>query len=56
MPAMTVALIEWSSRNYNYPFALVPRLRSQRLVLYWLMATFIILSEPTEMTFIYFQF
>ncbi len=54
--ACMVASIEWNDRNRDYPFSVAPRNRFQRLSLYWAMGTLIILSEPTEMTFIYFQF
>lgn len=54
--AITVFIIEWIGRKEDYPFALVPRSRLPRLALYWTMAAMILLSEPTDMTFIYFQF
>lgn len=55
-PACMAAATEWTDRNGDYPFCRIPRSRSVRLILYWGMATLILLSEPTEMTFIYFQF
>ncbi len=54
--AVIVFAIEWRGRNGDYPFAIVPRQRLSRLALYWVMAAMILLSEPTDMTFIYFQF
>ncbi len=56
LPAFMVVATEWTDRNGDYPFCRVPRRRWVRWTLYWGMATLIILSEPTEMTFIYFQF
>lgn len=55
-PACMVAATEWIDRNGEYPFCKMPSRRSMRLLLYWGMGTLIILSEPTEMAFIYFQF
>lgn len=55
-PACMILATEWSDRNGDYPFCRVPARRPVRLLLYWGMSTLIILSEPTEMTFIYFQF
>ena len=54
--ALLVVAIEWKDRNCDYPFAIAPRNTLLRRSLYWAMATLIVLSEPTEMTFIYFQF
>lgn len=54
--AIIVFAIEWTGRRGDYPFADVPRHKLPRLALYWIMAAMILLSEPTDMTFIYFQF
>lgn len=54
--AIVVFAIEWIGREGDYPFAIVPRRKLTRLALYWIMASMILLSEPTDMTFIYFQF
>lgn len=56
LPLLLVSYIEWTSRNNNYPFSIVPNSRYKRWIVYWVMMICIILSEPTEMTFIYFQF
>ncbi|MDE6320948.1 MAG: MBOAT family protein, partial [Muribaculaceae bacterium] len=56
LPALMALAIEWSDRNSEYPFSIVPRRRYSRYLLYWMMGTFIVLSEPTQMSFIYFQF
>lgn len=54
--ALIVVLIEWHDRNGDYPFYRIPGNPVVRWGLYWCMGTLIILSEPTDMTFIYFQF
>lgn len=56
LPALMVFAIEWRDRNSDYPFSIVPSNKYARYILYWVMGTFIVLSEPTEMSFIYFQF
>ena len=53
---MLTFAIEWTGREDDYPFASLPKRKSLRLTLYWVMAAMILLSEPTDMTFIYFQF
>ncbi len=54
--ALIVAITEWSDRNSDYPFSIPPHSRFLRRSLYWVMGTLIVLSEPSNMTFIYFQF
>ncbi len=56
VPALLVAAVEWRDRNGDCPFETAPAGRLRRYALYWAMATMIVLSEPTEMAFIYFQF
>lgn len=56
LPLALVFGIEWHCRNADYPLALVPRTPLGRLALYWVCFAFIVISEPTDMTFIYFQF
>lgn len=54
--ALIVAVIEWHDRDTDYPFSLPPRRRFLRLALYWIMGALIVLSEPSDMNFIYYQF
>lgn len=56
VPLLMVGAIEWHCRNAGYPLALVPRRRWRRIILYQVCLAMILLSEPTEMSFIYFQF
>lgn len=56
VPLLMVGAIEWRCRNAGYPLALAPRQRWARMVLYQICLAMILLSEPTEMSFIYFQF
>lgn len=56
LPALMVTVIEWRSRNMDYPLQYISKRSSVRLTLYWICIALIILSEPVDMTFIYFQF
>lgn len=56
LPALTVAYIEWKDRNGDSPLCNMPASRTRRYTLYWAMGMMILLSEPTDMAFIYFQF
>lgn len=56
LPFILVAAIEWKDRNTDYPFSSPPQNRLPRWILYWTCMAFVLLSEPTDMTFIYFQF
>lgn len=55
-PLILVAAIEWHSRNADHPMALMPRSRTRRVLLYWTCLFMIMISEPVDMAFIYFQF
>lgn len=56
VPAALVAFSEWQARNLAYPLARMPRAMWRRLAFYWACIICIVLSEPTDMSFIYFQF
>lgn len=56
LPAALVAAIEWRSRKLEYPLQHMSGKVWSRLALYWVCIFFIAISEPAEMTFIYFQF
>lgn len=56
VPMLLAVTIEWRCRNSDHPMAMAPRRRWARLGLYWVCLACIVLSEPTEMSFIYFQF
>lgn len=56
LPALIVAAVEWKARNSDYPLQYVSETQWKRLALYTACVFFIGISEPTEMTFIYFQF
>ena len=56
LPATFVMLIEWKNRNQEYPFYLQNKNKLLRWGIYWICMLFIILSEPIDMNFIYFQF
>lgn len=51
-----VFAIEWITRNTDYPMGSVPKRRFSRFVLYWILMVLVSLSEPIDMSFIYFQF
>ncbi len=56
LPAMTVAVVEWKGRNGAYPLATMSNSRLRRFGFYWMCLVFVMLSEPTDMSFIYFKF
>lgn len=56
LPLAVVLLTEWHDRNSDYPFERVPAVRIVRYGMYWMLMLFALLSEPVDMTFIYFQF
>lgn len=56
VPAMLALWVEWRSRNADYPLAVVSRSRTKRLLFYWVCILLVLVSEPVDMTFIYFQF
>lgn len=56
VPAIIVLYVEWKSHNEEYPLQRISCNRMSRYCFYWICIFFIIISEPTEMTFIYFQF
>lgn len=56
IPLLFVFAIEWRDRNTDLPFSTQPRNRLMRWCGYWLCMLFVLLSEPIDMQFIYFQF
>lgn len=56
VPAAIVVAIEWQGRNSNHVIDHIPRSRWVRWSLYYVAMLLIILSEPIDMKFIYFQF
>lgn len=56
LPALFVFVLEWHGRNGDYPFATLCANRYGRWILYWVSMLFVVLSEPLDMSFIYFQF
>ena len=56
VPATVVASLEWNARNSDWPLQKVSDSQWKRFLLYAVCIFFIAISEPTEMTFIYFQF
>ena len=56
VPACVVAVTEWRARNSDHPLQSMSRHTWARMLYYWICICCIVLSEPTEMTFIYFQF
>lgn len=56
LPALMVLIIEWNGRRGDYPLENVPKNKYLRYAFYWACMIMIILSEPTDMRFIYFQF
>ncbi|MDE7410740.1 MAG: MBOAT family protein [Paramuribaculum sp.] len=56
IPGALVCVLEWEARNSDYPLQSVSSDEWKRLTLYVVCVLFIAISEPTEMTFIYFQF
>lgn len=56
LSAFIALVIEWNQRNTPYPLSRVPSHTLPRWSLYWLLMLLVLLSEPVEMSFIYFQF
>ncbi|MDE6291805.1 MAG: hypothetical protein K2M16_09755, partial [Muribaculaceae bacterium] len=56
IPTAIVAILEWRAKNQDCPMQKVSDSEWKRLLLYAVCIFFIAISEPTEMTFIYFQF
>lgn len=56
VPACVVAVTEWRARNSDHPLQRMSRHAWARMLFYWICICCMVLSEPTEMTFIYFQF
>ena len=56
IPFAAVAALEWRNRDSDYPMQCLPRRRVRRRLLYMAFMLMILLSEPTDMSFIYFQF
>lgn len=56
LPAAVVAAVEWRNRNRDHALERMSPNPLLRLTFYWVCLTLIVLSEPVDMTFIYFQF
>jgi len=56
LPAAIVLFTEWRCRNMDYPLERMSRRPWLRLAYYWICIVMIVISEPVDMTFIYFQF
>lgn len=56
VPALLAGVVEWKNRNNDCPTAVVSSRRWVRWSFYWICMLLILLSEPVDMTFIYFQF
>ena len=56
IPAVAVLAAEWAGRNSDHPLEHMPASRALRRLIYAGCFTAILLSEPVDMSFIYFQF
>ncbi len=56
LPAVVVMVTEWKCRAMDYPLERFGSGPLARIAYYWLCMGCIVISEPVEMTFIYFQF
>ena len=56
IPFAAVVALEWRNRDSDYPMQCLPRNKAGRRLLYMAFMLLILLSEPTDMSFIYFQF
>lgn len=56
IPTLLVSVIEWRTKNLQFPMEEVPARKWQRESLYIFFFLCIVISEPIDMTFIYFQF
>lgn len=56
VPGTLALLAEWRSRNMDFALEHMSVLRWRRMAFYWACIAMIVISEPVEMTFIYFQF
>lgn len=56
VPALLALLTEWRCRNMEYVLERMPARQWQRLAFYWICIAMVVVSEPVDMTFIYFQF
>lgn len=56
VPALIVLVTEWHSRNMDYPLECMKGNKVSRILFYWLCIAMVLISEPVDMTFIYFQF
>ena len=56
IPFVVIFGVEWYNRNCEYPFYKQSRSKLQRYLMYWTLLLFAVLSEPIDMSFIYFQF
>lgn len=56
VPGTLALLAEWRSRNMDFALEHMSALRWRRMAFYWACIAMIVISEPVEMTFIYFQF
>lgn len=56
IPFIVILGNEWYNRNCEYPFFKQSHSQLQRYLMYWTLILFAVLSEPIDMSFIYFQF
>ena len=56
VPLATVFAVEWRNRSCDYPMENVPRRVWARRTFYIVLMFMVLLSEPVDMSFIYFQF
>ena len=55
-PGALALWTEWQSRNMDFALERMSERRWRRVAFYWVCIAMIVISEPVEMTFIYFQF
>lgn len=56
LPGILALCVEWRSRNMEYALERISPSPWKRLIFYWACIAMIVVSEPVDMTFIYFQF
>lgn len=56
LPTALVLAVEWHSRNCDHALEHMASARWKRIAFYWVCMALILISEPVDMTFIYFQF
>lgn len=56
VPGALALCTEWRSRNMDFALEHMSESKWRRMVYYWACIAMIVISEPVDMTFIYFQF